>query len=182
MSETRDLDAGGRRGGEPIRIRPIRPDDKARLRAAFHRLSLRSVYFRFFSALPDLSDAMLAYFTEVDSRDHVGLVAVEPEGDDERIVGVGRYIRTGEARAEVALAVVDDHQGHGIGTALLDDLVAAARGNGIERFEADVLRENRKMLEVFSHTGFPLQRSVEREVIRVTFPIRAEDRLSSPSP
>jgi len=157
--------------GTVAHIRGIRADDKQRLRDAFHRLTGRSVYFRFFSGMRELSDELLAYFTEVDFRDHVALVAVEPLSEDECIVGVGRYIHTGPKRAEVALGVVDDHQSRGIGTVLLRCLVDVARESGIDCFEAEVLAENHQMLEVFAHSGFPLERSVESGVVSVTFPI-----------
>lgn len=157
--------------GTTSHIRAIRPDDKGRLGDAFHRLTGRSVYFRFFSGMRELSDDALGRFTEVDFDEHVALVAVEPEGADECIVGVGRYIRTKPTCAEVALAVVDDHQGRGIGTVLLRHLVAIARETGIECFEADVLGENQKMLEVFAHSGFPLERTFDSGVFHISFSI-----------
>ena len=119
----------------------------------------------------ELSDQALGYFTEIDHREHVALVAIEPDGEDECIVGVGRYIHKTPRCAEVALAVVDDHQGRGIGTVLLRHLVLIGRKTGVETFEADVLGENRQMLEVFAHSGFPLKRSSESGVVHLSFPI-----------
>ncbi len=159
--------------GGSIRIRAIRPDDKERLLDHFHRLSERSVYFRFFSAKKRLTEEELRRFTEPDFRTHVALVATLLEDGQERIIGVGRYmLRAGgdPHRAEVAFAVADEHQGRGIGTALLEHLVHIARQSGITEFEADVLGENNQMLEVFARSGFRVRRSVEGGVVHVSFP------------
>lgn len=159
--------------GGSIRIRAIRPDDKQRLLDHFYRLSERSVYFRFFSAKKRLTDEELRRFTEPDFRTHVALVATLRENGGERIIGVGRYmVHPGgdPRRAEVAFAVADEHQGRGIGTALLEHLVPIARQNGISEFEADVLGENNQMLEVFARSGFRVNRSVEGGVVHVSFP------------
>ena len=53
--------------------------------------------------------------------------------------------------AEVAVTVVDDWQGRGVATALLESLVERAREEDVERFVALVLSENTGALEMFSH-------------------------------
>lgn len=87
----------------------------------------------------------------------------------ERFIGVGRYIRTENvSRAEVAFAVLDQYQGHGIGTLLLKHLARIAQRNGIKMFGADVLGSNRQMLEMLLHSGFREQASYESGVVHVT--------------
>ena len=166
------------RDGGSIRIRAIRPDDKPRLLDHFQRLSQGSVYFRFFGVKKRLTDEELRRFTEPDFIHHVGLVATLREGEAERIIGVGRYMMhdTGH-RAEVAFAVADEYQGRGIGTLLLEHLAPLARANGITEFEADVLGENNKMLEVFAKSGFVARRSVEGGVVHVTFPTEETEQF-----
>jgi GNAT superfamily N-acetyltransferase len=80
-------------------------------------------------------------------------VAVEPGSPDG--IGVARYVRL-EDRPEVAelgVAVVDDMQGQGVGSLLLQRLAVAARENGIERFSALILEENRPMLSLIRELG-----------------------------
>lgn len=133
--------------GSVIRLREVQPDDKEAIAAGFEKLSPESRYRRFFTAMSRLSDADLRYLTEVDHHDHEAVLAFARDGDP---VGVARYVRIeGPAEAEVAVAVVDDWQGRGAGTALLERLVARARENGIERFVASVLQENAEALELF---------------------------------
>jgi acetyl coenzyme A synthetase (ADP forming)-like protein len=163
------------RDGGSIGMRAIRPDDTQRLLALFERLSSRSVYFRFFQTKQRLTDEELRAFTELDFVRNVALVATLRDGDAERIVGVGRYCGLDEdgtpvPRAEVAFEVADAQQGRGIGTLLLEHLAAIARAQGIDTFEAYVLGENNRMLQVFDTSGFRVQRALETGVFHVAFP------------
>src|SRR5271154_534065 len=154
--------------GAIVRVRAIRPDDRDRLHDHFRGLSEQSVYFRFMGIRRDLSPDDLKRFTELDFKNHVGLIATTTENARERIIGVGRYIvGTDPRRAEVAFAVRDEFQGHGIGTLLLDHLRLIAAANGVSEFEADVLGENRQMLEMFAHSGFEAQRSLDSGVVHL---------------
>jgi RimJ/RimL family protein N-acetyltransferase len=149
------------RDGAAILIRPIAPDDRAELAAGMHRLSAESRYRRFFSPTSELSASQLTYLTEVDHHDHEALVAVEP--DTGHGIGVARFVRSNDdpERAEVAVAVADSWQGRGVATALLERLTQRAREEGVRRFSADILAENRPMLELIDDIGEA--RVVERD-------------------
>ena len=99
---------------------------------------------------------MLRYFTEVDHHNHEALLAIEPETREG--VGVGRYVRSKEdpTRAEAAITVLDDWQGRGVGTLLLDLLAGRARDEGITHFRALVLAANHDMVELLESLG-PLE-------------------------
>jgi len=155
--------------GSAIRIRAIRPDDQERLHEHFRGLSKQSVYYRFMGIKRDLSPADLKRLTELDFRNHVGLAATVTEnGRRERFIGVGRYICGADPhRAEVAFAILDGFQGRGIGTLLLEHLSLIADANGVTEFEADVLGENRQMLEVFAHSGFETRNSLDAGVVHL---------------
>ena len=160
------------RDGRSIHIRAIRPDDRELLADHFHRLSLRSVRLRFQGAKRDLSQDELDYYTRPDFVRHVALVATLRDGGAERILGVGLYLVDDETAgtAEVAFAVVDEHQGRGIATLLLDLLLDIARQRGITEFHAQVLGENNQMLDVFRHTALRVTGATAGGVIRVSFP------------
>ena len=137
------------RDGSRLVVRSIVPSDKAAIQRAFERLSPESRYRRFFSPLTELSDRDLAYLTEIDHADHEALAAFDPESDD--IVGVARYVRTGEGgtSAEASIVVADDWQHRGVGSALLDRIARRARAAGITHFIALVLTDNRDALGLF---------------------------------
>jgi GNAT superfamily N-acetyltransferase len=162
--------------GLRYRVRPIRPDDGPRLVTFHESLSTRSVYLRFFTLHPTLSEAEVRRFTTVDYVDRLALVATA--GD--RLIAVGRYDRPPEAtEAEVAFVVADEYQHHGIGSLLLDDLADAARARGITTFRADTLAENHPMLDVFRHAGFPVTTRTEYGTVSLRFPIAATEEYQA---
>lgn len=141
------------KGGDRVLVRPIRSDDGQRMLDAFDRLSPESRYRRFFSPTPSLNAEQLRFFTSVDHHRHEALVAVDPQGGEG--LGVARFIRSADdpETAEVAVAVVDEWQGRGLGTELLHELAARAREEGVERFSASVLIGNEPMLELLRELG-----------------------------
>jgi GNAT superfamily N-acetyltransferase len=160
----RDVAAEGLR----YHLRPIRPDDGSRLVELHGRLSRRSVYLRFFGPHPTLSQTEVKRFTEVDYEGRLALVATI--GDD--LIAVARYNRSpGTSEAEVAFVVDDPYQHHGVGSGLLDELADAALARGVATFTAETLAENRTMLDVFHHAGFPVQSGIEYGTVTLRFPI-----------
>jgi RimJ/RimL family protein N-acetyltransferase len=159
--------------GATAHLRLISPADGDAL-AAFHdRLSADTVRLRFFNAHPYLCPAEVADFTGVDGRDRVALVALI----DGALVGVGRYDRlAGSTTAEVAFVVADVHQGRGLGTLLLEHLATIARRFGIDRFVAETLPDNHRMLKVFHDAGFAEQAQFQDGVIRVSLGIEPSQR------
>ena len=163
------------RDGTAICARAIRPDDKARLQAAFARLSPRSVYQRFFHLVNELTIDDLRRFTEIDFRDHVAIVLTVGDESEERLIAVGRYIRVASEAdlAEVAFTVADEYQGRGAATLLLRELVATARHAGVRRLLAHVLSENGPMLEVFRRSKLPLGESMDHGTRRLVLDLAA---------
>jgi GNAT superfamily N-acetyltransferase len=141
------------RDGSRVEVRALGPDDKAGLAAGFERLSEDSRYRRFLSPTPHLTPRQLAYLTEVDHHDHEALVAIEFACRDG--VAVARYVRSRDHldEAEFAVAVADDWQGLGLGTALLQQLVTRASEEGITWFTGLVLAQNESMLHVLATLG-----------------------------
>jgi acetyl coenzyme A synthetase (ADP forming)-like protein len=153
--------------GGTVRIRPVRPDDEARLLGLYERLSDESLYLRFFSPVPAPTAAQLERLTKVDYDEHMALVA--QLGDD--IVAMARYDRTGPDTAEIAFTVQDDQQGRGLGTILLEHLAVVARSNGVTTFMADTLPSNSRMLNVFTDAGWKAHRTFVDGTVRVRIPI-----------
>src|SRR5499427_5432480 len=133
------------RDGSKVLIRQVQPADAALLADGFARLSGKSRQMRFLARKDRLSAAELRYFTDLDHRDHEALGALDQaEGRGE---GVARYLRDAEdpRAAEVAVTIVDDWQGRGLGAELLARLSDRARSEGICRFTALVAEDNRAM-------------------------------------
>ena len=141
------------RSGHRILIRPIGSQDKDGLQEGLHELTPESRYRRSLAPTPELSAAQLRYLTEVDHRNHEALLAFD--ADTREGIGVARFIRsaTEPTAAEIAVAVLDTWHGRGVGTALLEALVAGAREERVERFTASVLAENSPMLDLLRQLG-----------------------------
>lgn len=156
------------RDGATAHLRPISPEDAAELQRMHAGQSENSIYLRYFTYKSELSAKDLDRFTHVDHRDRVAFVITRGG----RLLGVGRYDRYGDSdAAEVAFNISDAAQGRGLGSILMEHLAVAARENGIRRFTAEVLPENRKMLSVFQESGFEVTRRFEDGVVAVEFPI-----------
>jgi RimJ/RimL family protein N-acetyltransferase len=152
----------------PIVIRAICPEDKQALRDGTDRLSERSRYRRFLSPHGSLTSAELTYFTEVDHHDHEALVAIDPTTGEG--IGVARYIRSPVRPdvAELAVAVADDWQQHGVGTRLTEALACRARHEGITRFTALLFADNTPMLHLIKSLGVVHDMSVHQGIVELT--------------
>jgi len=130
------------RDGSAVLIRQVRRTDAPLLADGFARLGAASRQMRFLGVKKDLSAAELRYFTDVDHHDHEALGALDLAAG--RGVGIARYIRDADdpQAAELAVTVVDDWQGRGLGAELLSCLSDRARQAGIHRLTALVAAEN----------------------------------------
>ncbi len=161
--------------GGIVHIRPIVPADGVAIREMHRRMSSRTLYLRYFSAVGELSEQQLRVYTGVDHVSSVGLIA-EVAGVP---VAAGTYHRhTGAPvpAAEVAFVVEDVQQRRGLGSILLEHLAAAAQENGIRRFTAEVLAENNTMVRVFIDAGYVVKREYESGVVDLEFDIAPTEK------
>ena len=154
------------RDGSTLHVRPLEPADEDALHDFFCALSPDSRAFRFLSLGVNLR-AAARHAAEVDGRDRVGLVAMGPGG---RIVAHAMYVRIDPESAEVAFAVADAWQGHGLGTVLLGLVADIASRAGIPQFVALVRADNRRMVDVFRQSGFPASVRARSGVVEVELP------------
>ncbi|BDG59408.1 bifunctional acetate--CoA ligase family protein/GNAT family N-acetyltransferase [Caldinitratiruptor microaerophilus] len=160
------------RDGTVVLLRVAREEDEAAVADLFRRASLQSLRLRFFAAVSQVSPALIREFVTVDFENRAGLVAVHGDESGEKVIGIGTYVRLPRrSSAEVAFMVDDAFHGRGLGSLLLERLARIAVLHGIYTFEADVLAENRPMMQVFAESGFELTRAYEGGTIHVHFPM-----------
>ena len=133
------------RDGSTVLIRQVHSADAPLLADGFARLSARSRQLRFLTPKKELSPAELRDFTDLDHHDHEALGALDHA--DGRGVGIARYVRDADdpQAAEIAVTIIDDWQGLGLGTELVAQLSERARSEGIRRFTALVAADNPAM-------------------------------------
>jgi acetate---CoA ligase (ADP-forming) len=164
------------RNGSTLRLRAPAREDVGALDAFFRGLSTQSFYRRFHGVRP-IDEALIDHFVDPDWDERGVLVGTIATAGENRIVAIGEYDRLRDASAaEAAFAVADELQGVGIGTRLLERLAALAGEQGIGRFVAEVMPENRAMLGVFENAGLEVTRELEQGAFEVSFPIAPTER------
>ena len=166
-----------------VHLRPIVPEDEPLLHEAVASMSERTVYFRFFSPIKRMSDALAHRLAVVDYNDRFALVATthkpaadraasgqSPAAGKERIVGVACYDRAPQTdMAEVAVAVIDEFQRRGMGSVLLAELARVAKTHGINMFQLIVLPENQEMLGLLRKMGWIHQAKLVGGLYEISF-------------
>ena len=154
-----------------VHLRPIQPEDEPLLHEAVASMSERTVYFRFFSPIKRMSDALAHRLAVVDYNDRFALVATTHKpSSKERIIGVVRYDRAPQTDvAEVAVAVIDEFQRRGLGSVLLAELARVAKTHGISTFQLIVLPENREMLGLLRRMGWIHQAKLAGGLYEISF-------------
>jgi RimJ/RimL family protein N-acetyltransferase len=137
----------------PVLLREAGPDDAQLVQLGFAQLSDKSRQFRFLRAMRRLSEDDLSFLAGADTNEVIG--ALDLSGTIPTPVGMARYVRlplTSEL-AEVAITVIDSHQGRGLGTLLFGCLAWQARQTGLKGFVALVHRRNAQMRDLLANLG-----------------------------
>lgn len=143
--------------GTQVTLRVIQPEDSALEQNFVKGLSKQSSHLRFFSTLKELSPEMLERFTTPDYPRSYALIATVMEDEEERQIGVARYMPTSVNEvAEFAVVIADKWQGLGLAMHLLSGLTTAAAVAGVTRLEGLVLSDNDAMLKLATKLGFSL--------------------------
>ncbi len=160
------------RSGLSLLLRPVKMGDEPLMKDFFYALSSQSMYRRFMSARMDMPHKRLQEFGVVDYADRMMILAIVKGDNRETIAAIGQYeINEKMHTAEVALVVKDEYQNMGVGHDLLSYLTRLARRRGLLGFTAEVLLENRPMLNLFKNMGFDMEKRSEEGVyeLRMTF-------------
>jgi acetyltransferase len=141
--------------GRMVTIRPIRPDDAARVRDFLSGSSGETRYRRFLKWVGAPTENLVHFMTDVDYERHLALVCTVARADGEDVVGEARYVTNPDGRScEFAIMIQDSWQKTGIAGLLMDALMRAARERGIARMEGLVLSANSSMLRFARALGF----------------------------
>lgn len=154
------------RDGSALTLRPIRPEDASALQDFVRALSRRSKYYRFFNTIHELPQKMLVRYTQVDYAREMTLVALATVEGLATMVGEANYATLADGQTcEFAVVVADSMAGKGLGAALMNALMDAARAYGLRHIEGEVLANNEPMLALMESLGFAVQYTDEETVL-----------------
>lgn len=147
----------------PLRIRPIRPEDKPAMIRFHKRLSGNTVYMRYLGVLTieqRIAHERLARICFSDYDREMVLVAeqIGSRSGENEIVGVARLSKShGRNDAEIAIVIRDDFHALGLGSELVQRLLAVARDEKLDRAFAVMRSENDAMQKIVTRAGFHIE-------------------------
>ena len=157
------------RSGETIRLRPIKAEDEPLVKELFGTFSEKTMHFRFFYALKDISHEMLVRYCHTDYDREISIVA-EYEG---KLIGMSRLsFDPGESSAEFSVVVSDDWQNKGVGYKLVKDIVEIGRKKKLDQVYATVIKENSSMKHVAQKLGFRIEATDDIQIDKLVFDIK----------
>jgi ribosomal protein S18 acetylase RimI-like enzyme len=148
-------------------VRTAGPDDADLIRDFVCGLSVRTQFFRFFTAVAPPSPGLLRALCGAAGRADIVLIT----DDAGVVVGHGMAV-DGEAggtrTADIGLVITDRWQGQGLGTMLLRLLTERAAERGVKALVLEVLPDNRRMLGIIERRWPHASRTRMPDAIRIT--------------
>ena len=140
-------------GGSAVELRPLRQGEEGPLLTVFAHMSPASRARRYLTGMVRLPATMVRALTDVDGLRHVGWVA----SMDGRPVGIARSVLEEAGVAEIAVEVVDEHQGVGVASVLVDAVTTVAAATGVRRVRATMTPDNEPSRRLMSRLGIRLR-------------------------
>jgi len=147
---------------DDIRVRRVGPGDAQQIESFYADLSADSRFLRFHGASHGIRHQQAETFAAADHQRRDGFVAVA----DGRIVGHLVLEPLGNGVEELAVAVDDRLQHHGLGTLLLAAAIASARMRHVRRLVAWVMVDNVAMRRLLAGGHCPVRVGWEGSVAR----------------
>ena len=162
LATIHELDSGLRIG-----LRLTRPSDVPRVRAFLERLSRDARLRRFFMAMPDIDESTVNHFTTA------------PLAGVEEVIGIADIALVDTGVAELGIVVDDEHQGKGVGGALIEAVASLAAAHGATHIRAEMLDHNRAMARLLQRLGRTVQTVEDGHVLAYTrLPLRTDRRAA----
>ncbi len=160
--------------GTELLVRVIRPEDES-LIVEFHAgHSDETLRMRYFGIVRTLSRDRLIRLCHLDYDREMALVALRRDVQKHpHIAGVSRYYLDPETgAAEFALIVGDTWHRKGLGSHLMQRLIAIAKERGIGRLTGEILHENTQMLALVKKLGFAIHETKDQSVMKAVLELR----------
>jgi len=155
-------------------VRSIAPSDEEAYRAILEATSAEDRYCRFFHLVDHFDSEEVHRFVE-ERADTIGVIAF----DGTTPLGAAHAVLLDEATGEIAIVVARGTRHVGVGTALLDTLIARAKERGLRRLVACALRENSPFVHLARHAGFHVDEA-EGATQHWVLPLTVDGEVATP--
>jgi acetyltransferase len=142
--------------GQPLELRPIRPEDEALHTDFLMALDPEDIRMRVFYSRRTMERSELARLTQIDYTREMAFVAIAagPDGQPQTL-GVARAMTDPDnISAEFGIIIRSQLKGGGLGRLLMQKLINYQRSQGTQTMVATVLRENNRMMDLAHALGF----------------------------
>lgn len=148
------------KGNSYICFKTLQKEDRQMFLDGFKKLSAKSVYHRFFGFMKELTEKQVKELLDTDKKDHIAWAAFDIIGEEAYGIGVGRFRRSKSKsnEAELALTVIDEYQGTGVGTSLLGIMYYLGGIVGIDVFTGIIMSDNSKLIKRFKELDAQMNR------------------------
>lgn len=144
--------------GQDILLRPIMPEDEPLWLDFLRGCSRESIYSRFRYFFHWESHEVATRYCYIDYDRELAIVAFAGEGDDHKIIGIGRLIADPDHETvEYAVLVTDSWQNKELGSILTDYCMEIAKKWNLKRFVAQTSTDNSRMIRMFQKRGFSIE-------------------------
>ncbi|MDP5239861.1 GNAT family N-acetyltransferase [Uliginosibacterium sp. 31-16] len=153
--------------GTPVTIRPIKPEDAEMNQGFVRDLSPETKYFRYMSALRELSPALLSKLTLIDYDREMAFIATCLENGQEKQLSVSRFNTNPDGTScEFAIVVADAYQHSGLGRRMMEAIISTAYARGLTSMKGEFLTSNERMLRFVERIGFVLHTDPEDKTLK----------------
>jgi acetyltransferase len=174
LATVHELDSGLRIG-----LRLTRPSDAPRVRAFLERLSRDTRVKRFFMAMPEIEERTVNHFTFYNPRERIVVAATAPLAGVEEVIGMADIALVDTGVAELGIVVDDEHQGQGVGGALIEAVASLAAAHGATHIRAELLDHNRAMMRLLERLGRTVRTMEDGHTLAYTrLPLRTQRRAA----
>ena len=150
------------RDGRKVLLRPIRPEDETLIDGLFHTFSEKTKRFRFFHAIKEMTHKTLARYCNIDYDREMAIVAELTEDGKRSLTGIVTLVVAFDGRSgEISIVVGDPWQNQGLGSVMFDCIIEIGKDMGLKRIIAEILAENKAMMNIARIRGFEAKLSDE---------------------
>jgi acetyltransferase len=146
------------KNGHEVLLRPIKPEDEKLWLEMFQNFSEESIRYRFFQILKDTPHEVRVRYCNIDYDREMAIVAETTHEGKKKILGVSRIsIEPNGKTGEMAFIIMDEWQGQGLGTKMVDYLLEIAKEMGVEEVYSIMLPDNQRALRLTQKMGFHIE-------------------------